>query len=124
MNLKDRSTWEPLDRLRAQWNTARFAGMIRNGFAFHLGEQDKYIAGIQGSPDPATLFATDNSRRYGGQFLEIWDALFRGNNVQDHEMEPFVGQTFDAHTELPALMFTFWSDVLAQNGIEVHGPTG
>lgn len=49
----DRSSWEPLNALRAQWNRDAFAKTIRNGFAHHLGEIDAYRTGIAHADEPA-----------------------------------------------------------------------
>jgi hypothetical protein len=119
LKVMDRSSWKPLDELRAQWNKADYASKIRNNFGAHLGDIDLYLAGIEKSPDVVVLQQLDMTTWHAGEIIEPGNALLRGLGIQDDGMEKFIKQTHDAQLKLPGLVFAFFADVLRNNGIPV-----
>jgi hypothetical protein len=119
LKVMDRSSWMPLNDLRAQWNKADYASTIRDNFAAHLGKIDAYRAGIEKSPDMVVLQQLDINTLHAGEIIEPGNALLRGLNIQDHDMKTFIESTHKAQDKLPGLLFAFFRDVLTDNGIPV-----
>jgi hypothetical protein len=117
---KLRQAWAPLDMLRKEWNTDKYAAMIRNGFVFHLGDIDKYTEGVAKlTMDPAILFETTGSMRVSGRYHAPWNALFKAHKIVDEEIEPFVKRTQKAHVELPEFLYAFFRAALDARGVPV-----
>jgi hypothetical protein len=115
--LQTMATWAPLNQMRAEWNKEPFASKIRNGFAHHFGEIETYRAGILQGPASAVIEVGEGERRINGRVIEPWDALLRGERVQNKQMSDFVKKSQDAHTKLPELLASLFHEVLTDAGV-------
>jgi hypothetical protein len=122
LKVKDPASWEPLDKLRAQWNTNYYARTIRNEFSHHLGEMPTFLEGIahEDAPSPAVLYTRRSQHRFAGQLLEPWNALFRAKKISDADMRTFIRKTREGFETLPELLFAFFGELLQSCGIEVR----
>ena len=117
-DLRETESWQALNKLRAEWNTAEYASMIRNNFAFHLGDQPDYVSGIASiDDDPVLLFESRGSKRFAGRFHAPWNALFRALNVKNEDIDDFARSARDAHVALPDLVIAFFAEVINSKGV-------
>jgi hypothetical protein len=119
LKVKDKTVWEPINELRKSWYREPYASKIRNCFSHHLGELDSFKRGIEKSPDQVELLRGQTTLRHGARFLEPWNALLRGEDLQDNEFDAFVKKTQAGHDSLPEHMVKFFAELLSANGIEV-----
>jgi len=121
-NLKDKSTWEPLNEMRKKWLNDPMATTVRNGIAFHLGERNDYVKGIENSPDPAILIEARTMKEKWSRFVAPWEALLFGVGIKPGAMsdfEEYVKRLRAAHTELPLKIYPFFNAVLSEHGIKI-----
>jgi len=120
-NLRERPCWLRLNELRSEWNREHFAARIRNSLAFHLGEMEHYVTGIeQLETDPVRLIGSNGIRRFSGRYEATWNSLFHGMGLQDNDMKTFVVRTQQAHDELPSLLNEFFREVLESFGVAIE----
>lgn len=122
--MNDRSLWEPLNKLRGEWNTERYARTIRNGFAHHLGEIENYEKGIRtGTSNPVVFQVMATNHRLAGKAAEPWEALFRGYETKTEEIRAFIDKAYDAHSALPGLLNAVFFEVLRSCKIAIEKRT-
>lgn len=121
--LQTMAAWAPLNQMRAEWNKEAFASKIRNGFAHHFGEIEKYRVGIRQGPVSAVIEVGEGHRLHDGRVIEPWNALLRGEEVNDAQMDAFVKKSRDAHTQLPELVTALFHEVLTAAGVAIRNET-
>jgi len=118
--LQTLAAWAPLNQLRAEWNKEAFASKIRNGFAHHFGEIEKYRAGILQGPASAVIEIGEGSRLHNGRVIEPWNALLRGEEINLAQMDNFIKKSLDAHMKLPELLTLLFHEVLTDAGVAIR----
>ena len=119
----DRRVWEPIDKVRREWNTNKYASLWRNNFAHHLGELDHFVTGLR---DPTTSGVVTlnviggGKFRHAGQFPAPLNTLFRGHDVQTEDVEAFAKKTLEAHTALPDQFLALFMEVMRTSGVELR----
>lgn len=116
--LQTLKSWKPLNEMRGAWHTDAFASRIRSGFAHHFGEISTYRAGIAKGPETAVVETGLGSTLLQSRVVEPWDALLRGEDLQDAQLSTFVKKSLDAHTKFPDLIRELFNETLVAHGIE------
>ena len=65
----------------------------------------------------------EGSRLLDGRVIEPWNALLRGEEVNDAQMDAFVKKSRDAHTQLPKLVTALFHEVLTTAGLAIRNET-
>jgi hypothetical protein len=55
--------------------------------------------------------------------VEPWNALLRGEGIDDVQMDAFVRKSRDAHMKLPELVTSLFHEVLTTAGVVIRNET-
>jgi hypothetical protein len=129
--MADRTVWEPLDDLRAKWNTAPNSSTLRNQMGFHLGSLAAYRLGLEAiakEAKPALLQKGQGSTELDDFFHLAWDALTRGvsagggrgqTDLDTEDFERIRSSTWDAHQRVYRALRLAFIHVLATAGVPI-----